>query len=54
MEKVRKAAAAYYLIQSLAVIGWWVLLVTYPESRTWFALETRSLLTLWAFWLPDL
>lgn len=54
MEKVRKAAAAYYLIQSLTVIGWWVLLVAYPESRTWFALESRSLLTLWAFWLPDL
>lgn len=54
MEKVRNAAAAYYLIQALAIAGWWGLLITYPESRRWFALQTDSLATLWAFWLPDL
>lgn len=54
MEKLRTAAAAYYLIQGLAVAGWWGLLITYPESRGWFALQSDSLATLWAFWLPDL
>lgn len=54
MEKVRSAAAAYFLIQGLAVAGWWILLITYAESRVWFALQTDSLATLWAFWLPDL
>lgn len=54
MEKVRKTAAAYYFIQGMAVVGWWVLLITRPEFRQWFALEGGSLTTLWAFWLPDL
>lgn len=54
MEKVRNGAAAYYLIQGLAIAGWWGLLLTYPESQDWFALESDSLATLWAFWLPDL
>lgn len=54
MEKVRKAAAAYYLIQGLVVMGWWGLLITRPDTRRWFALESSSLTTLWAFWLPDL
>ncbi len=54
MEKVRRNAAIYYFVQGFAVIGWWVLLVWYPESREWFRMEPRSLTTLWAFWLPDL
>lgn len=54
MDKVRKAAALYYLIQGLAVVAWWSLLFARPESRQWFALEANSLTTLWAFWLPDL
>ncbi len=54
MEKVRTAAASYYLIQGLAVIGWWMLLIIRPDTRKWFALESGSLTSLWAFWLPDL
>ena len=54
MEKVRKAAAAYFALQGIAVVGWWVMLAVWPESREWFRLERGSLTTLWAFWLPDL
>ena len=54
MEKLRKAAGAYFALQGLAVMGWWVLLAARPESREWFRLEDDSLTTLWAFWLPDL
>lgn len=54
MEKVRKAAAIYFALQGLAVFGWWGLLILWPGSRRWFQLEPHSLMTLWAFWLPDL
>ncbi|MBK9155833.1 MAG: isoprenylcysteine carboxylmethyltransferase family protein [Chloracidobacterium sp.] len=53
MEKVRRTAALYYLLQGLGVIAWWILLVAYPESRGWFQLEANSQLSLFAFWLPD-
>ena len=54
MEKVKKAAAFYFALQGAAVVMWWVMLATWPESREWFRLEASSLASLWAFWLPDL
>jgi len=53
MEKVRRTAAHYYLLQGLAVIAWWILLIAYPSSRGWFQLEAHSQLSLFAFLLPD-
>lgn len=54
MEKVRRTAAYYYLVQGLAVIGWWAVLIAWPESRAYFQMEPRSQTSLLAFWLPDL
>lgn len=54
MEKVRKAAALYFLAQGLGVIAWWILLVAWPESRLMFVLEPNRETSLLAFWLPDL
>jgi len=54
MEKVRKAAAVYFLLQGVTVVAWWLLLISVPASREWFRLDPGSLTTLWAFWLPDL
>lgn len=53
MEKVRRTAAIYYLLQGISVIVWWAMLVAAPESRDWFQLEAKSQLSLFAFWLPD-
>lgn len=53
MEKVRRAAAIYYLLQGISVIAWWAMLAVLPESRSWFQLEAKSQLSLLAFWLPD-
>ncbi len=54
MEKVRKAAALYFLAQGLGVIAWWILLIAWPESRLMFVLEPNRETSLLAFWLPDL
>lgn len=54
MEKIRKSASVYFLIQGLGVIAWWILLITIPASRQWFKLEPSSLTILWGFWLPDI
>lgn len=54
MEKVRRTAAIYYLIQGFAVLAWWAMLAAVPESRGWFRLEADSHTSLLAFWLPDL
>lgn len=54
MEKVRRTAAFYYLVQGLAVIGWWTVLFASPESRVYFQMEARSQTSLLAFWLADL
>lgn len=54
MEKVRKAAALYFLVQGLGVIAWWILLIAWPDSRLMFVLEPNRETSLLAFWLPDL
>ncbi|MEO7673753.1 MAG: methyltransferase [Pyrinomonadaceae bacterium] len=53
MEKVRRNAAGYYLLQGLAVIVWWVILFAMPETRSYFQLDADSQTSLLAFWLPD-
>lgn len=53
MEKVRRVAALYYLLQGISVIAWWATLILAPASRGWFQLEERSQFSLFAFWLPD-
>jgi protein-S-isoprenylcysteine O-methyltransferase Ste14 len=54
MEKVTRNAAVYYMLQGLAVVGWWVLIIGSPDSRARFQLEADSQISLWAYWLPDL
>jgi protein-S-isoprenylcysteine O-methyltransferase Ste14 len=54
MEKVRRNASAYYFLQGLAVIGWWIVLLSHPPAVEWFRLEEASLVSLWVFSLPDL
>ncbi len=53
MEKIRRTAALYFLLQGISVIAWWAVLAAMPESRDWFRLEANSQLSLFAFWLPD-
>lgn len=53
MEKVTRAAALYYLIQGVAVAGWWLVLVLRPEVRGFFQLEADSQVSLLAFLIPD-
>lgn len=53
MEKVRRTATFYYLVQGLAVAGWWVFLFARPEARAYFQLESGSQTSLMAFLLPD-
>src|SRR5688572_17509308 len=52
--KVRYAAAAYFALQGLAVIGWWAVLLVVPASRRYFLLDRNSDVSLMAFWLADL
>ena len=54
MEKVRKAAAIYFLFQGVSVIAWWLLLIFVPDSRLLFVLEGNRETSLLAFWLGDL
>ena len=53
MEKVRKAAAVYFVLQCVGVVAWWMLLLTVPESRLVFVLEGNRETSLMAFWLAD-
>ena len=52
--KVSRSAAVYYLLQGLAVFGWWLILWLQPQFRDYFSLEAGSQLSLLAFWLPDI
>jgi protein-S-isoprenylcysteine O-methyltransferase Ste14 len=54
MEKVRRYAIGYYLLQGLAVVGWWLMMYVRPETQTWFRLDNHSLISLDSFWLGDL
>ncbi|MGD9563674.1 MAG: isoprenylcysteine carboxylmethyltransferase family protein [Pyrinomonadaceae bacterium] len=53
MEKVRRTAILYYLLQGLAVACWWIVLFGWPDSRAYFLLEADSETSLLAFFLPD-
>jgi len=52
--KIRHTAAIYFALQSIAVVAWWLLLISIPASRKYFQLETDSETSLLAFWLADL
>lgn len=54
MEKVRRTAAVYFLIQGICVFIWWLLLYLDPSTRHYFQLEVNSQTSLMAFWLADL
>lgn len=51
---VRRWASAYFALQGVAIILWWLLLLLYPLSRAYFQMDSASEATLLAFWLPDL
>lgn len=51
---VRNYAASYFLVQGLLVVGWWLMMYIWPETRQYFALEAGSETSLIAFWLGDL
>ncbi len=52
--KIRHTAAVYFALQGIAVVAWWLLLISIPASRKYFQLETNSETSLLAFWLADL
>lgn len=54
MEKVRRAAIGYYLLQGVAVVGWWVMMYVQPSTQSWFRLDPESSVSLNSFWLGDL
>ena len=54
MEKVRRAAIGYYLLQGVAVIAWWTMMYFLPSTQAWFRLDPTSSLPLHSFWLGDL
>lgn len=49
-----RLAAAYFVLQGLAVAAWWVLLFLHPPVRAWFLPYGSPERDLLAFWLPDL
>jgi protein-S-isoprenylcysteine O-methyltransferase Ste14 len=51
--KIEKSATIYFAFQGVAVIAWWILLITVPVSRKYFQLGDSETILL-AFWLPDL
>ncbi len=54
MEKVRQAAIGYYLLQGVAVAGWWLMMYLQPSTQVWFRLAPNSSVPLNSFWLGDL
>jgi len=54
MEKVRRAAIGYYLLQGLAVAAWWLMMYLQPSTKAWFHLEPNLSTPLNSFWLGDL
>lgn len=52
--KVYRNASVYFMLQGIAVLLWWILLLAEPRSRKYFLLEPTSDLSLMSFWLPDL
>lgn len=54
MEKVRRYAIGYYLLQGVAVVAWWLMMYVWPSTQSWFRLDNHSLISLDSFWLGDL
>ena len=54
MDKVRRYAAVYFVLQGVAVFAWWMVILLMPASRQYFLLEPNSETSLLAFWLADL
>jgi protein-S-isoprenylcysteine O-methyltransferase Ste14 len=54
MEKVRRVAIGYYLLQGVAVAAWWLLMYLQPSTQAWFRLDPDSSVSLNSFWLGDL
>lgn len=52
--KIRRTAAVFFAVQSLAVAAWWLALYYVPASRAYFRMGDDSDAVLLAFWLPDL
>ncbi len=53
MNKIRRNAIVYFLIQGFGVAAWWLTLWLKPESRELFLMNSDRA-TLLAFWMPDL
>ncbi len=53
MNKIRRNAIAYFLLQGFGVAGWWLTLWLKPASRELFRMNSDET-TLLAFWMPDL
>src|ERR1044071_9320187 len=50
---VRRWAGAYFTLQGIAVILWWLVLLLIPASRAYFKMGDAEAALL-AFWFPDL
>lgn len=50
---IRRSAAIYFSLQGVAIIFWWILLLFFPESHSFFQMGDSETVLL-AFWLPDL
>ena len=54
MGRLPALAPWYMLIQGLAGVAWWVLVLVAPARRDWFTAPGAPDTTLFAFWFPDL
>src|SRR5438046_887025 len=51
--KVRTTAGLYFIVQGVAVFGWWLLLLFSPAVRVYFVLGAGSETALLSFWVAD-
>src|SRR5690348_8788085 len=51
--RVRHWVSAYFALQGVAVISWWLVLLFVPSTRAYFQMGSSAEMLL-AFWLPDL
>jgi len=51
--RVRHWVSAYFALQGVAVISWWLVLLLVPSTRAYFRMGSSAEVLL-AFWLPDL
>ncbi|HEX6124573.1 MAG TPA: isoprenylcysteine carboxylmethyltransferase family protein [Pyrinomonadaceae bacterium] len=54
MEKVRRFAIIYFVLQGAAVFAWWIMLVARPDTRDLFRLQAGTDTSLFAFLPPDI